>query len=110
VTDRNSALARRSRLPANPADHKTRIARWFLARHDPKYDGGQARHGGELAIKPRALFELENEHLDAISYGVTLREQLVTARRLVDDGLRCEDVEALADARDILDAILEVPA
>jgi len=110
VTDSTGALARRSRLPANPESHLARLLAWLPARFAQKYRSGQARHGGELAIKPRMLHEAENEFLDGLCYILTIREQLVTARRLVDDGLRCDDAVALADALEILDGLLEVPA
>ena len=104
---KRTALERRARYSAEPFEHRNRIVARFNRRFPQKYDGGQLRHGGELASKPRLLFEAENEFLDGISYITTLREQLESVLHLVEAGVLTEDVDALIDAREILRDILE---
>ena len=82
--------------------HLQRILTDTDAALTAKYRAGQKEHGGQLWKKSGMMARLLEEHLDALVYAHTLREQL---RAILDD-LWC-DCPSAEPARQALERILD---
>jgi hypothetical protein len=69
-----------------PKQHATQIANNFKKDYIPKYMKGQEEHGGQLWLKPGMLQRLREETLDFVSYSDVLKQQIETARDLLEQG------------------------
>jgi len=90
--------------------HLERITLDTIKAIREKYRSGQREHGGRLWEKNGMLARITQEHLDAVVYGHTLREQLsivsglMKHARIAED--RCDVADAVEAADSALDAIL----